>query len=120
MKMSRYYEALYTAAVEEDRRAMPQALKLGVLGVPLDQQSFGQDFWDNIRPDQRMDIARGIAVELDSWFSEQLKELLVRKRISIYGFNREGQRIRIDDPDVIDFDDAQVSEAQFMGLLAHY
>lgn len=116
-KNSRYYRALYKEALDEDRRALVQYALMNVSTSRVDDRLFGGNFWRRIRADKRMDIARGIASELDSWFTEELKTMLLRGKISVYGKDARGQRVRIKDPSVIDFDDMQMSPGEFFVLL---
>jgi len=114
---SAFFEQLYEDAAEADHAALSIAVMLWGRMPAADHKFFASSYWEDMPLDEMVDCARDL-VDLQDWFSERLKLMLLEGEIDIrFQDPRTGEVRKVRDPDVIDFDDPLLEENSFWDAL---
>lgn len=115
---ARHFKQMYEDALEIDRRALFNAMKMRA-PLRVERESPLGPVWKDVPQDKLMDLARKL-LELDNGFTKHLKLMLLDGDIIVFMSDRHGKIHKIRDPDVIDFDDPVMSEEEFYDLVEAY
>lgn len=115
---ARHFKQMYADALVLDRKALAKAAMMS-LGTPRETRSLTGAPWQGQPPDRILDFARKL-LDLDTWFTNRLKLMLLDGDITVLLSDREGVPHKVREPEVFDFDDPVVPEKIFYDVVKEF